>query len=115
MTVVNMNYLSIKTSMDKKQLHRLHKNYTSIENESRLKAPSNNIVYTILNIFVNDYKNYLHKKKRKYQLTECVKNNNTIKLWLDELLINCIEHKMYTVEQLLIYKIFNKLFSTTPK
>lgn len=109
-----------KNLNDKKQLHLLNKNYTQIENESGLKAPSNslnNVVNKILNIFENNYKNYLHKKKIKFQLTERVKNNNTIKKWLDESITSCIEHKMFIIEQLLICKIYNKtkLFSTTSK
>jgi len=59
------NELSVDKNLnDKKQLHLLNKNNTSIENESGLNAPSNslnNVVNKVLNIFEKNYKNYLHK------------------------------------------------------
>ena len=109
-----------KNLTDKKQLLLLNKNYSSINNKIGLKAPSNNfnnVINKILNIFENHYINYLHKKKIKFQLIERVKNNNTVKKWLDESIKNCLEHKIYIIEHLLICKIFNKtkMFSTTSK
>ena len=105
-----------KNLNDKKQLFLLNKNYISINNESGLKAPSNNfnnVINKILNIFENNYENYLNKKKIRFQLTERVKNNKTVIKWLDESMKICIEHKMYIIEQLLICKIFNKTKNQT--
>jgi len=109
-----------KNLNNKKQLLLLNKNYISINNESGLKAPSNNfnkVVNKILNIFENNYENYLNKKKIRFQLTELVKNNKTVIKWLDDSTKNCLEHKMYIIDQLLICKIFNKtkMFSTISK
>jgi len=59
-----------KNLNDKKQLLLLNKNYISINNESELKAPSNNFnnfTNKILNIFENNYENYLNKKKIRFQ------------------------------------------------
>jgi predicted component of type VI protein secretion system len=56
---------------DKKQFFILNKNYTSIDSESKLKAPSNNfnnVINKILNIFENNYKNYLHNKKNQMSI-----------------------------------------------
>lgn len=71
----------------------------------------------MLNVFENNYKNYFHKKRITFKLIEYIKENNTIIKWLDESMKNCIEHKMYIIEQLLICKLFNntKNFSTTSK
>lgn len=109
-----------KNLNDKKQILLLNKNYSSIDNESGLKAPSNNfnnVINTILNIFENNYENYLNKKKIRFQIIKRVKNNKTVIKWLDGSMKTCIEHKMYIIEHLLICKIFNKtkMFSTTSK
>jgi len=74
-------------------LHLLNTNYASIEENDTLNN-LNKIVNKVLNIFENNYKYYLHKKKIKFQLIEHVNNNNTIKKWQNESMTNCKEHKM---------------------
>jgi len=71
----------------------------------------------MLNIFENNYENYINKKKIRFQLTDHVKNNKTVIKWLDKSMEICIEHKTYIIERLLICKIFDKtkMFSTTSK
>lgn len=62
-------------------------------------------------------KKHLHKKKLKHQLIQRIKKKNTIIKWLDESIANCLEHKMFIIEHILICKIFNKtkIFSSTSK
>lgn len=57
-----------------------------------------------------------HKKKIRYNLTNKIQCNEKIKAWVENT-ADCVEHKLYIIELLLICKIFKKikLYATSSK
>jgi len=102
---------------DKNQILIINKNYSSFN--TGLKAPAkifNDIIDNILNNFENNFNNVKHRKKIRNNLTNKIQSNEKIKAWV-KINAECVEHKLYIIEQLLICKIFKKtkLYATTSK
>jgi hypothetical protein len=90
---------------EKNQILILNKNYSLFN--TGLKASTkmfNNIIDNILNIFENNFDNVKNNKKIRYNLTNKIQINEKIKSWV-EISADCVEHKLYIIEQLLICKI----------
>lgn len=102
---------------EKNQLLILNKNYSSLD--TGLKAPTkdfNNIIDRILNIFEKKFDNLQHRKKIRQNLTQRTQNCDIINTWIN-INTNCVDHKLYIINLLLICKIFKKtqLYATTSK
>jgi len=93
---------------DKNQILIINKNYSYINMGLKLPAKIfNDIIDSILNIFENNFNNVKHKKKIRNNLTNKIQSNENIKAWV-KINAECVEHKLYIIEQLLICKIFKK-------
>jgi len=57
-----------------------------------------------------------HKKKIRFNLTNKIQCNEKIKAWVENT-SDCVEHKLYIIELVLICKIFKKtkLYATSSK
>ncbi|KAL4121023.1 hypothetical protein QTP88_013608 [Uroleucon formosanum] len=102
---------------EKNQILIIKKNYSLFD--TGLMAPTkifNYIIDNILNIFENNFDNVKHKKKIRYNLMNKIQSNEKIKAWI-EMNADCVEHKLYIKEHLLICNIFKKtkLYATTSK
>lgn len=102
---------------DKNQLLLVHKNYSDIDKDTGLKAPSvelKNVIDHALEIFEKKFEKIQHTKKLKLKFLTIYKTDKLISRWINKE-HTCVEHHIFILEKLLICKIFKKakLFSTT--
>lgn len=102
---------------DKNQSLLVHKNYSDIDKDTGLKAPSDelkNIIEHALEIFEKKFGKIQHTKKLKSKFLTIYKTDQLISRWINAE-HPCAEHHIFILEKLLICKIFKKakLFSTT--
>lgn len=96
--------------IDKNQLLILYKTYDNINNYNNtmegLKAPSKqfcSIITKCLRIFENNFIKIYHKKSIRKRLLLKLKKNHVIMAWLQD---SCTEHKLFTLENMIVVKLY---------